>query len=340
MAKKIVRNPNEFEEIVVNGCLIEPNTVYEIVSKEPTPDSPPVYHDLASVKERFPGVGNSTSLSQQDSGFFEDSPVFNKYVEIKNDYGKRKELADKYFEIFAEPMKTYIPDIERIRIPTDSVFFDDNYPKGYMSVVIEEGVQFNTANPVDRFRLYIAIIEGEIVMKGKREPEEKELGLKDELDRYGSNAQFAYISMNQSKTKKEQQAEIEMEASYRFGELLRSDKNSLVGMLNYINIPVKVDISKPELNTLYKTKIEVDKKKLKEFIEILAQYDSRPRELKTEFDLLDKIKSKKGRELIQKDGSSYYYGDKVLGSNLKSIVSMLMKPENEDILKEFYFNFD
>lgn len=336
----IIRNPNEFEEIIVNGCLIEPNTVYEVVSKEPSPTSPPVYIHLGSVKERIPGVGNTVSLSQQDSGFFSASPIFQKNELIKNDWNKRQELADKYYQIFAEPMRNYISEIERIKISTDNDFFDLNYPKGYFTVNIEEGVQFNTANPIDRFRLYIAIVEGELAMKGKREEEEKEVGLKDELDVYHQDAQFSYISITKKTSKKDQQAELEMEASYRFGDLLRTDKFLLVNMMNYLNIPVKSEISKPELNTLYKTKIEIDKKKIKDFIELLERFDTKPNELKTELDLLEKLKSKKGNEMIVKDGSSYYFEDRVLGSNLKSVVSNLMKPEYEDILKQFYLNFD
>ena len=48
MAKK-VKDPNEFEPIVVNGCLIEPNTVYEVVAKEPNLNAPPIYQELGST---------------------------------------------------------------------------------------------------------------------------------------------------------------------------------------------------------------------------------------------------------------------------------------------------
>lgn len=340
MAKKINVNPNDFEPIVVNGCLIEPNTIYEVVAKEPSDKSPEVYTRLHSVKERYPGVGNSCSLTQSDTGFFDGSPVFNTIEGVKNNWVKRKELADKYFEIFALPMRNYISEIERIRVPTDSEFFDRNYPTGYLSSTIGETVQFNTANPIDRFKLYIAIIEGQLSMKGKRTEEEKEMGLKDEQDMFHQDAQYSYISLSDSKSKKEIAAEIEMETAYEFGNLLRSEKELLKGLLNYINIPVKKDISKAELNTLYKTKIESDPRKLKDFVEILETYKKSPKGLTAEIDLLDKLNSKKGRELINKDGSSFYFNDTVLGSNLKSVAATLLKPDNQDLLKQFYLNFD
>ena len=340
MAKKINVNPNDFEPIVVNGCLIEANTVYEIVAKEPSDKSPDVYIRLKSVKERYPGVGNSCSLTQSDSGFFDGSPIFNTIDGVKNNWVKRKELADKYFEIFALPMRNYISEIERIRVPTDNEFFDRNYPTGYLSATVGEAIQFNTANPIDRFKLYIAIIEGQLSMKGKRTEEEKEMGLKDETDMFHQDTQYSYISLSDNKSKKEIAAELEMETAYEFGNLLRSETELLKGMLNYINVPVKKDASKAEMNTLYKTKIESDTKKLKEFMGILETYKKTPKQLKEEIDILEKLNSKKGRELISKDGSSFYFNNTVLGSNLKSVASTLLKPDNQDFLKQFYLNFD
>lgn len=340
MAKRITKNPNDFEPIVVHGCLIEPNTIYEVVAKDPSENTPPIYHELGATKERYPGVGNTATLSQADTGFFSMSPIFNRNESVKGDWIKREELAEQYFNIFALPVKMYISEIERIKTPTDDEFFDKNYPHGHFTVNVGEGVQFNTANPIERFKLYIAITEGELAMKGRRSDEEKEEGLKDENDVFHQDAQYCYISISETKNKKEEAAETEMEAAFEFGNLLRSNKELLVDMLAYINIAVKKDISKAELNSLYKTKIESDKSKFKEFISILSEYKERPNEFKIELELLEKVKSKKGRELIIKTGSSYYFNEKALGSNLKSVVSSLMKIENEEILKQFYFNFE
>lgn len=340
MAKKINRNPNDFEPIVVNGCYVEPNTVYEVVPKEPSSKTPQVYLELGSVKERFPGVGNTVTLTQADTGFFDSSPSFNKVDTLKNNWDKRQETADKYYEIFASPMRNYIADIERIKIPTDNEFFDKAYQTGYLTTTVSEGVQFNTANPVDRFRLFIALQEGELCMKGVRTPEEKELGLKDEKDIFNQDAQYAFISITENKSKKEQIAEMEMDAAYTFGNLRRSNKKTLMGMLSYINIPVKVDTSDAELDSIYKTKVEPNREKLKEFIDITDRYSKQPDLMDAEFDLFDKIKSKKGRDLIKKEGTSFYFGDTVLGSNYKSVVATLLKPENTDVLKQFHLNFE
>lgn len=343
MAKQIKKsNPNDFEAIIVNGCLIEPNMVYEVVPKTPSVNAPDVYRELDSIKERVPGVGNTVSLSQGDTGFFEDSPSFSNNPIAKNDWNKRIELSQKYFEVFALPMKIYIPEIERLKVPTDDEFFDKLYnsPSGLLTVSLGEGVQFNTNNPLDRFKLYIAIQEGQLSMKGKREADEKEQGLRDENDVLNQDAQYSYVSVTSRKNKKEQEAEKLMETSYKYGDLIRKNKSVLVGMLNYINIPVKHDPTIPELSSIYKTKIENSRTKLEEFRLLVERYEAMPEQLKLEFELLDKIRSKRGRELIKKEGSSYYFRDHVLGANYKSVVSALMKPENDEILRDFEVTYE
>ena len=331
------RNPNDFDPIIVNGCLIEPDTIYEIVAKEPPSSSPEVYKDLGSTKERVPGVSNTVSLSQENTGFFSASPIFNKDEKIKNDWTAREKKADELYRVFAEPLKMFIADIEQIRVPTNDEFFDKNYDrdgKNLFSVTVGEGRQFNTANPLSRFQLYIAIVEGEVAMKGKREDEEKEMGLKDEMDIFNNDAQYAYISITNRKSKKEQLAEMEMDCAYRFGELLRKEKDLLVGMLQYVGVPSLKSSTKAELNTSYKKNIEGNREKTKAFYAVLEKFDKEGEDFRKEIEILERLKTKKGREAIVKDGSTYYMGDTPVGSNPKSIVATLMK--DDSLLKTFY----
>lgn len=332
------RHPNDFDPIVVNGCLIEPNTIYEVVPKEPGSSTPEVYVELGSTKERIPGVSNLISLTQSNTGFFAHSNVFNKDEKIKNNWTEREKKADEYYKIFAEPLKMFIADIEQIRVPTNSEFFDANYNregKNLFSVNIGEGRQFKTDNPLDRFQLYIAIIEGELVMKGKREEEERELGLKDETDSvYNPDAQYAYVSITNRKSKKEQMAELEMDCAFRFGELLRKEKDLLVGMLQYVGVPALKSATKAELNTSYKKNIEGNREKTKAFAEVLEKYEKEGKTFKTEIDILERLKTKKGREAVVKEGSTYYMGEISLGANPKSIAAALMR--DDSLLKTFY----
>lgn len=338
MAVQKRKNPNDFDPIVINGCLIEPDTIYEIVPKEPGASSPESYIELGSTKERIPGVGNTVSLSQSDTGFFSASGIFSRDEKLKNDWNAREKMADEYYRIFAEPLKMFIADIEQIRVPTNDEFFNKNYDrdgKNLFSVTVGEGKQFNTANPLSRFQLYIAVIEGEVVMKGKREEEERALGLRDEGDTvFSGDAQYAYVSITNRKSKKEQIAELEMECAYKFGDLLRKEKDLLVGMLQYVGVPVLKSATKAELNTSYKKNIEGNREKTKAFFEVLEKYEKEGKNFKTEIEILERLKTKKGREAVNKEGSTYYMGDIPLGSNPKSIAAILMK--DPDLLKSFY----
>lgn len=331
------RDPNNFDPIVVNGCLIEPNTIYEIVPKEPSETTPEIYKDLGSTKERVPGVSNTVSLTQTNTGFFSASTLFNTDPMLKNDWVAREKKAQEYYEVFAEPLKMYIADIEKIRVPTDDEFFDKNYDRdgiNLFAVTVGEGRQFNTSNPLARFQLYIAIVEGELSMKGSREDDEKEQGIRDENDILNGDAQYAYVSVSNRKNKTEQNAELKMECIYRFGELLRKDKDLLVGLLQYVGVPALKSATKGELTATYNKNVDGNREKTKAFAEVLEKLDKEPETFKKEIQILDRLKTKKGREAVIKDGSTYYMGDTPLGSNHKSIASILLKDEN--LLKTFY----
>lgn len=335
MALKKVVDPNLFEPIVVNGCLIEPNTIYEIVPKEPSPGSNPVYQELKSMKERIPGVGNTITLTQADTGFFDGSPVFNNSDLTRNNWTLRSKLSKKYFEVFALPMKNYIADIDRIKIPTDSEFFDSIYPSGYLTVDLREGQQYDTSNPRDRFKLYIAIIEGELVMKGKREKEEKSQGLKDEHDYNSRDAQYCYISISKKKNQRQEKADLQMMLAHRFMEMLFTDKAGLLHILSYMNITVDKQYSQEELTTIYKEVIEKDRNKFKEFTMLLERLDKEGTKFVQEVELLAKLKTKAAKDVLNKQGGTYYLDDIPLGSNLKSVASLLLKNGNEEVYDKF-----
>lgn len=325
MAKKLVKNPNDFESVIVNGCLIEPNTIYEIVPKEPSGNTPEEYFQLGSTKERHPFVSNTCSLSQINTGFYAASELFNREDKIKNNWQARAEKAELLYDIFAEPLRMYIADIEKIKTPTEDEFFDKNYAKKAFSVTIGEGVQFNTANPIQRFQLYIAIVEGEVCMKGKRDDDEKKLGLKSENDPYHQEAQYSYVSITKRKTKSQQNAEIEMECTYQFGHLLRTDKELLIGMLQYIGLPVTKKSTDGELTNSYKTFVDKTPEKIKIFYNTIEKYQKDVESFRQELEILDRLKTKIGRSIIKKEGNTYYMGDVPLGSNAKSIASKLIK---------------
>lgn len=335
------KSPGEFDPIVVNGCLIEPNTIYEVVAKEPPATTPEIYHMLGSTKERIPGVSNSVSLTQSNTGFFAYSDIFNEDDKIKNNWAEREKRADEYYRIFAEPLKTFIADIEQIRIPTNDDFFNKNYDregKNMFSSYIGEGIQFNTANPLSRFQLYIAIVEGQLVMKGEREEDEKEMGLRNELDPLNNDAQYAFVSINNRRSKKEQMVEIENECLYRFEDLLRKDKDLLVGMLQYVGVPALKSATKGELRVAYNKNIQGVREKTRAFADVIDKLDKDTVNFKQEIDILERLKTKKGRQAITKEGSRYFMDEIPMGSNAKSIAATLMK--DEDLLKKFYIKTD
>jgi len=340
--QKEVKNPLDFKAVVVNGCLIEPNTVYQIESKTPDASAPEVYRDprYNSSKERMPGVGNTLYLTQSDTGFFDASTVFNQDERIKNNWTERAKKADELYQAFAAPLKTQIFDIEKIRNSTDDEFFDKHYESRRFAVTIAEGLQFNTSIPIERFKLYIAIIEGALSMKGKRDEDEKKLGLKDETDNFHKDAQYSYVSISKRKTKLQEVAKLETETLYKFIDLLRKDKQTLINVLKYINVPAIDSMNDLDLQTLYKKNIETSRDKLKYLSETFTEIDKKDSKFKEKIDIIEKLKTKLGKELVVKNGSNFYYGDTSLGSNYKSVAESLLKPEFLSIYRTFLQKFD
>lgn len=335
---KLVKNPNDFDDVIINGCLIKANTKYEIVHRKPVIGAvPDEYLELGSYKERSYGVGNYISLCQYNTGFNTDSENFNDDIEAKNDWNVRAKKAKKYYDIFAEPLRIYIPDIERVKISADDEFFDRMYENGidYFRVDITEGLVLDTANPIDRFKLYIAIIENQLVMKGKRTKEEEQLGMRNENDPKKINAQFAYVSIEDRKEKETADAYNKVKLVFDFTTMLTNNRDLLIDILKYINIPVSDKSTNSELSVVYMNYIDGKLDKEDAFRRIIDRYEENPDQLKREFEILRIVGTKAGREALVKEGSAYFLGSTPLGSNYKSVAKKLA--EDEDLYSEFKF---
>lgn len=339
MAKKI--KSNSFEDIIVNGCLIEADTVYEIVPRNPVGSVPTEYKQMGSSKERVPGVTNMVTLSPFTTGFFMNSDIFNRDPVIRSDWDKRAAKAEKLFNTFAEPMRMYIPDIDRIKYPSDDEFFDkynSDFINKYLMVDIGEGVKFDTSNPIQRFKLYIAIVEDQLVMKGRRTEEERQLGLRDEGDVAFGDAQYAYVSTKEKKNKIQTKAISKMESSFRFATMAKNDKDLLIRILNYIGIPTQSSASTADLYVLYENSIEGNIDKQNAFVNILERYDENPSSFDRELDLLAKLNSRKGGNIVSPVNGILYMGDVPLGANLKSAAQKLI--EDPSLMEIFEARFE
>lgn len=344
--KKKYLNNNSFEPIVVSYCLIEPNTIYEVVPRDPSgKGAPDIYKEMGSSKERHPHVSNTVELSQDNTGFFSTSPYFND-MPYKDEWDKREQIAEAYYEIFAEPLRNIIPDIERIRIPTDKEFFDRMYngDAGFLRVSIGEGYKFDTSKPLDRFRLYVALMEGQLCMKGVRSNEEINMGLKEETDPYFVDAQYSYISVTQSKAVKEAAVDFEMRVMSDYFELYLQDRPLLLDLLNYLGIYTKsIDhMTKTDFNVTFNEHVRSSKETMKRFALLVDRLDDPNDNIRLELDLRKKINSKRGKELVKKKDKdvTFYFDNVPLGSNIKSIVATFMKSENSELLRKFEVDYD
>lgn len=337
MARFTKKNPFDFDEVIVNGCSIKPNTRYEIVHREPVDGTAPEeYFQLKSCKEKYLDVSNTMSLSQFNSGFRSDSDNFNNELAIRDDWGAREKKAELLFKTFAEPLRSYIPEIDRAKLINDNEFYDYAYKTGYFTVNIKDGLVLDTSNPLDRFKLYIAIIENQLVMKGKRKEDELAIGLADERDPRKLDAQFAYVSITDRKATEDIRAHEQMEMSHKFIVLLNSNLELLVRMLKYINVSVSDKSTKIELTSTFKNNVLENRQKFEDFQRLYNRYENDKEELVRELDVLHLLnKTSVTKKVLVKEGHTYFMGERSLGSNLKSVAKSLI--DDEELYTQFMF---
>lgn len=323
------------KHIILKGCIIEDNTIYEVFNRSPKRGEVlPHYSDprYDSVKEKMPGVGNTFSFATAnnlyDTGFNENSEIFNQDKEVSNDWAKREKKAREYFKFIMEPLRGLILDIDQAKEPMNYEFFEnEDLYKNFFKVNLYAGRVFNTSNPVDKLHLYISIITGNICMQGDRTEDEKKLGLKNENEVKDGNAQYSYASLKNNKTKAEVNVDTEMTAVFNFGSYLKEDKETLISILNSMDMGVKEDIEDIRLKSLFKIHILANLDKVKKFNSIVETYEKDPKTFTKIAEIEKKVNSPYARKVLFKDKNTWYMGETPLGSNKKSMIQTFNKDE-------------
>ena len=330
--------------VIVNGCIIEDNTIYEVNARSPRMDNAPSYYrdpQYDSVKEKMLGVSNTFSFGADmqglyNTGFHQNSYIFNNDRDIANDWTKREKKSVELFDFIMKPLKHLILNVEQAKEPMNYAFFEnEDLFRDFFKVTLSSQTVFNTSNPKDKLALYISIVTGNICMYGKRSEEEKKLGMKDE-DSYGDvSTQYVYSSIKNQKTKTEKNTEAEFDASYNFGFYLKQDKNLLINILNNLNLGLRNDVEDIRLKSVFKTQVLNNPDTINKFNKSIKDYEKDPKTFNKLADITAKVNSTASRKAIIKDGKTWYMGEIPLGSNKKSVVDKFYK---DDALYQKFLN--
>lgn len=322
--------------IIVNGCIIEDNTIYEVSARSPRVDNAPSYYrdpKYDSVKEKMPGVSNTFSFGADmqglyNTGFHQNSVVFNNDKEVANDWNKREKKSKELFNFIMKPLQHLILDVDRAKEPLNYDFFEDeDLYRNFFKVELNSHTTFNTSNPKDKLALYISIITNNICMVGKRSQEEKDLGLRDE-DSYGDvSTQYVYTSIKNQKSKSEKNTESEFDATYNFGFYLKQDRELLISILNNLGLGLRKDVEDVRLKTVFKTQVLNSLDNINKFNRLVNDYEKDPKTFNKLAEITAKVNSPASRKAITKDGKTWYMGEVPLGSNKKSVIDKLYKDE-------------
>lgn len=324
------------KHIIINGCIIEDNTIYEVSARSPRADnSLPHYRDprYDSVKEKMPGVSNTFSFGADmnglyNTGFHANSTVFDSDKTIAHDWDKRGKKAKELYDYIMKPLQHLILDVARAKEPLNYEFFEDeDLYRNFFKVDLHSQKVFNTSNPKDKLAMYISIITNNLCMVGKRTEDEKKLGLRDEDSFSDLNTQYVYSSIKNKKTKVEKNTESEFDATYNFTHYLKQDKDTLVSVLNSLKLGLKSNITDTRLKSIFKTQVLNNPESINKFNKLIEDYEKDPETFNKLSEITSKVNSPSSRKAITKEGKTWYMGETPLGSNIKSVVDKFHKDE-------------
>lgn len=329
-----VKKKKEIDSILIRGIRIYPNTIYKVGDKKPSGGAPEIYKDLESEKASAPLgvikniVGIPMINGSWDTGFYPTSAIF-KDMGLSPD--KAEIRCEEYREFILEPLrraglKKLIEDLENHEDPDNPFFLD-------LTIPLTKGAQFNTGDARSRLALYIAIISGELAPEGKATKEQKAEGILNESDSVYAGAQYTINSDTHNRSVKEKREYANNKARGIFFNLMESDKDLLVSLLNYEGINATVDTPEYTLSTIISKYFE-SYDNVDSFLEIYEKSKS-DSNFKEELRIMGILLNEKGLRYLEKDGQTYLLKGQDLGTNMKSVARTIA---NSSTLRVEFFN--
>lgn len=213
------------EVINIHGFSIRKGVIYEVVEKLDA-DAPKGFQEYNTTKYLFNTTYNDESVvyfnditKSWDTGLTENSVMLQKAIP---DEKARAAVIRKLHEHIVEPIEK-LQGAGALRQTADN----DDYWLNFR-IRVARGESFNTDNPIELYQLYLLIVG-------------KKLTPKEMVSHPAfKKSQYVVVDREEAYNRKADKATRRMTAIGRFYQLLSSNKETLVHILNYINIPAKV----------------------------------------------------------------------------------------------------
>jgi hypothetical protein len=293
-----VKAADDFK-VTVHGFEIKSNTIYQVIPK-PDEDAPDGFRRERTTKMLSPRISENVgcvknpSSNTWDTGFYLYSPCYNKLP-----MEKRQAIVENVVKNIKEPIENLYGGDNRLDQNNDE--FWDEY-----SFELRNGAIFNTAEPKDLLNLYMAILHGTLAPKDQASTERFK------------QASYCVVNKNEVIDRKLSRDLNYNKAVGSFFALLENDKSTLVGILNYIGLPARMDTDEVTLNNTV-TNFLKNKQSGDQNTEIFldAFKIAKTEKGKEEIQIYQNLKELAKKGVIRKEGSVYKLGEESLGATFK-----------------------
>lgn len=214
------------EIIKIYDFSIRTGTIYEVVEKMDA-NAPKGFQEFSTTKYLFnktynlePGAYFDESIKAWDTGLTENSKMLTAAIP---DEKVRKTAVQNLQKYIVEPIEK-MQGKDRLRQTPDN----DDYWLNF-NVRVGKGVSFNTDNPIELYELYLLVASRKLTPKN--------LGSHPSF----RQSQYTVVDRQENYNRKVDKTQRRMTAIGKFYQLLSSNKETLVNILNYIGIPAKMN---------------------------------------------------------------------------------------------------
>lgn len=286
-------------KVTVHGFEIKSNTIYQIVPK-PDEDAPDGFRRERTTKMLSPRISESAGCVKNpvsntwDTGFYVYSPCYN-HLPME----QREIIVENVVKNIKDPIENIYGGGDRLNQNNDD-FWDEYF------FDLSNGSILNTSEPKDLLNLYMAVLHGTLAPKESASSEKFR------------EAKYCVVNKNEVIDRKLSKDLNYNKAVGSFYTLLENDKNSLVGILNFVGLQANLSTDEITLNntvTNFLKNPNSGEQNTEIFLDAFkfAKTESGKREIQIYQDL--KELAKKG--VITKEGTEYKLGEEYLGSTFK-----------------------
>lgn len=213
------------EVINIYGFSIRKGVIYEVVEKIDL-DAPKGFQEQGTTKYLFNATYNEEPIvyfnensRSWDTGLTENSVMLSKAIP---DASARKTAIQSLEKHIMEPLEE-IQGKGTLRQTSDN----DEYWLNFKTRIFK-GQSYNTDNPIELYQLYLLIVGKKLTPK--------------EMASHPSfkKSQYLVVDRQESYNRKVDKTTRRMTAIGKFYQMLSSNKETLIHILNYINIPAKL----------------------------------------------------------------------------------------------------